>query len=132
LVDGTVLDRYSAPVRDAQGRHYGRIWTFRDITEQRRWEEQLRQSQKMEAIGQLSGGVAHDFNNLLTVIKGHIGLLRVNGQIVPEIAESINQIDGAADRAVKLTMQLLTFSRQQVMQPARLNLNGLVLNLTKM
>ncbi|MSU46027.1 MAG: hypothetical protein EXS42_02585 [Lacunisphaera sp.] len=86
----------------------------------------------MEAIGQPSGGVAHDLNNLLTVIKGHIGLLRIKGQIPPEAAESLQQIDVAADRAAKLTRQLLTLSRQQVLQPVVLNLNGVVLSLTKM
>ncbi len=104
----------------------------RDITQSRQLEEQLRQSQKMEAIGQLSGGVAHDFNNLLTVIKGHIGLLRHKDQVSPEIFNSIQQIDQAADRASNLTRQLLMFSRQQAMQPADHNLNSLVSNLTKM
>jgi signal transduction histidine kinase/ActR/RegA family two-component response regulator len=132
LVDGTVLDRYSAPVRDPQGRHYGRIWTFRDITDQRRLEEQLRQSQKMEAIGRLSGGVAHDFNNLLAVIMGYVGLLEVKGQVSPEIAGSIHHISEAADRAANLVRQLLTFSRKQVMQLSEHNLNGLVINLAKM
>ena len=132
LVDGVILDRYSAPVRDRQGRHYGRIWTFRDITEQRQLEQQLRQAQKMEAIGKLSGGVAHDFNNLLTVIKGHLGLIRSSGPVAPEFEESIRQIAGATDRAAKLTMQLLTFSRQQVLKTNELNLNELVANLTNM
>ncbi len=104
----------------------------RDVTEARQLEEQLRQSQKMEAIGQLSSGVAHDFNNLLTVIKGYIGLLRAKGQVSPEIYGAIQQIDEAADRATNLTRQLLTFSRQQIMQPADLNLNGVVLNMAKM
>ena len=103
-----------------------------DITKQKMLEEHLRQTQKMEAIGQLSGGVAHDLNNLLTVIKGHIGLLRVKGQVSPEISEPLQQIDLAADRAAKLTRQLLTLSRQQVMQLVGLNLNGVVLSLTKM
>jgi two-component system cell cycle sensor histidine kinase/response regulator CckA len=104
----------------------------RDVTDSRALEEQLRQSQKMEAIGQLSGGVAHDFNNLLTVIKGHIGLLRAKGQITPEITGAIQQIDDAANRAANLTRQLLTFSRQQVMETSDLNLTGVVVNLAKM
>ncbi len=104
----------------------------RDITDSRTMEEQLRQSQKMEAIGQLSAGVAHDFNNLLTVIQGHIGLLKLNGSITPESAGSIRDISAAADRAARLTRQLLTFSRQQVMQQAEHNLNSLVANLGKM
>jgi len=132
LVDGAILDRYSAPVQDKDGKYYGRIWVFRDITEQRQLEVRLRQSQKMEAIGQLAGGVAHDFNNLLTVIKGHIGLLRMPGEVPPDVAESVQQIDAAADRAAKLTMQLLTFSRQRPLQIVELNLNELVGNLTKM
>jgi PAS domain S-box-containing protein len=104
----------------------------RDITESRRLEEQLRQSQKMEAIGQLSSGVAHDFNNLLTIIKGYIGLLRMKDQISPDMINAVQQIDQAADRASNLTRQLLMFSRQQSMQPNDYNLNGLVSNLTKM
>ncbi|MDB6165114.1 MAG: hypothetical protein JWQ83_254, partial [Lacunisphaera sp.] len=104
----------------------------RDVTESRKLEEQYRQSQKMEAIGQLSAGIAHDFNNLLTVIRGHVGLLRVKEQISPPIAESIQQIDEAAGRAAKLTRQLLTFSREEVLQPGDHNLNGLVAHLGKM
>ena len=103
-----------------------------DITKQKMLEEHLRQTQKMEAIGQLSGGVAHDLNNLLTVVKGHTGLLRARNLITPEIAEPVQQIEKAADRAASLTRHLLAFSRQQIMQPVVLNLNGMVFSLTKM
>ena len=126
------METHAAPLRNEQGRVTAQLSITRDITERRQMEEQFRQSQKMEAIGQLSGGVSHDLNNLLTVIKGHIGLLRAKGQISPEAVDSVQQIDEAADRAANLTRQLLTFSRQQVMQPVVLNLNGVVVNLTRM
>src|SRR5439155_14436238 len=105
---------------------------FRDVTAQKRLEEQLRQSQKMEAIGQLAGGVAHDFNNILTVIHGHASLLTAGGQLNGVAARSAQQIGQAAERAAGLTRQLLTFSRRQVMQPRRLDLNDVVSQMTKM
>src|SRR5258705_64933 len=105
---------------------------FRDVTAHKRLEDQLRQSQKMEAIGQLAGGVAHDFNNILTVIHGHASLLSAGGNLVPTAARSAQQIAQAADRAAGLTRQLLTFSRRQVMQPRRLDMNEIVGNMTKM
>jgi two-component system cell cycle sensor histidine kinase/response regulator CckA len=132
VVDGMVLDRYSSPVCDKQGKRYGRIWTFRDITERKQLEEQLRQAQKMEAIGQLAGGVAHDFNNMLTAIIGHLGLLRTAPGMTPEIAGSLKEIGAAANRAAKLTSQLLAFSRRQVMSTSVLDLNEVVTNLTNM
>jgi len=113
LLDGTLLDRYSAPIRDKAGTYYGRIWSFRDVTERRKLEEQLRQSQKMEAIGQLSSGVAHDFNNLLTVITSNASMLLHTAGGNPEVADYIGQINQAAERAANLTRQLLLFSRKQ-------------------
>jgi len=105
---------------------------FRDVTAQKRLEEQLRQSQKMEAIGQLAGGVAHDFNNILTVIQGHASLLAAGGGLTGLGARSAQQIGQAADRAAALTRQLLAFSRRQVLQPRRLDMNEVVANMTKM
>ncbi len=105
---------------------------LRDVTAQKRLEDQLRQAQKMEAIGQLAGGVAHDFNNILTVIHGHAALLLAGGNLAGKPARSAQQIGQAAERAAALTRQLLTFSRRQVMQPRRLDMNEVVSNMTKM
>jgi two-component system, cell cycle sensor histidine kinase and response regulator CckA len=92
-------------------------------------EEQLRQSQKMEAIGQLAGGVAHDFNNILTVIHGHASLL-VSSDLEESAVKSAQQITQAAERAAALTRQLLTFSRRQLIQPRKLDMNKIVNNMT--
>jgi PAS domain S-box-containing protein len=102
---------------------------FRDVTTQRRLEEQLRQSQKMEAIGQLAGGVAHDFNNILTVIHGHAALLE-SSELEESALRSAQQITQAAERAAALTRQLLTFSRRQLIQPRKLDMNKIVGNIT--
>ena len=104
---------------------------FRDVTAQRQLEEQLRQSQKMEAIGQLAGGVAHDFNNILTVVQGHASLL-LAANLGESAGRSAEQIFQAAERAAGLTRQLLTFSRRQVFQPNQLDLNKVVGNMTNM
>lgn len=104
---------------------------FRDVTTQRQLEEQLRQSQKMEAIGQLAGGVAHDFNNILTVIQGHAALLTA-ANLGDSAGKSADQIVQAAERAAGLTRQLLTFSRRQLIQPKKLDVNKIVGNMTNM
>ncbi|HXR47118.1 MAG TPA: PAS domain S-box protein [Candidatus Limnocylindrales bacterium] len=104
---------------------------FRDVTTQRQLEEQLRQSQKMEAIGQLAGGVAHDFNNILTVIQGHASLLAA-ANLGESAGKSADQIIQAAERAARLTRQLLTFSRRQLIQPKKLDVNRIVGNMTNM
>jgi len=119
-------------VTNAAGEPVQILGIVMDITERRQLGEQLRQSQKMEAIGQLAGGVAHDFNNILTVIHGHASLLLVDKSITKNAARSAQQITQAAERAAGLTRQLLTFSRRQVMQPRRLDLNEVVSNMTMM
>jgi signal transduction histidine kinase len=132
LVDGRTLERFSSPVRDKNGRHYGRIWTFRDITERRKLEMQLRQAQKMEAIGQLAGGVAHDFNNILAVILMQAGLMKTEEDVTETSKKFADEIARAAERAANLTRQLLLFSRQQAMQTSDFDLNETVTNMTKM
>jgi len=120
------------PVCDKSGALTHYVVVINDVTAQRQLEEQFRQAQKMEAIGQLSGGVAHDFNNLLTVITGHLGLLEVTGRITPDIADSIHEISQAATRAANLTRQLLTFSRKQVMQSRAIDLRDVVRSMASM
>jgi two-component system cell cycle sensor histidine kinase/response regulator CckA len=132
LIDGTILDRYSAPVRDGDETIYGRIWAFRDITERRKLEMQFLQSQKMEGIGQLAGGVAHDFNNILAIIQMQTSLLKNGNDISRQQAEHIDEISTTVQRAAALTRQLLLFSRREVFQPRNLDLNESVTNTTKM
>ena len=104
-----------------------RLEVAQNVSERQRLEQQLRQAQKMEAIGRLAGGVAHDFNNLLMVIKGHTELLlHAMDSISDQAAKKIEQIDHAADRAAALTRQLLAFSRMQVLQPRAINLNEVI------
>jgi PAS domain S-box-containing protein len=104
---------------------------FRDVTLQKRLEEQLRQSQKMEAIGQLAGGVAHDFNNILTIILGHATLLGMS-PLDAKAQGSATQIKQAAERAAGLTRQLLAFGRKQIVNPRPLDLNRVVGGMTQM
>jgi PAS domain S-box-containing protein len=109
-----------------------RLVVAQDISERHQLEEQLRQAQKMEAIGRLAGGVAHDFNNLLMVIKGHTELLLNTLPVSDHISRKIEQIDRSADRATALTRQLLAFSRMQVLQPRVINLNAIVEDMGKL
>lgn len=132
LAGGTVLERFSSPVRDKAGKHYGRIWTFRDITERKKLEAQLRQSQKMEAFGQLAGGVAHDFNNILGVIQLHTSMLKTESKLSPEQLELADGIEKAAQRAANLTRQLLLFSRRKVMQTRDVDLQEVVQSMASM
>jgi len=103
-----------------------------DITERKVLEEQLRQAQKMEAIGRLAGGVAHDFNNLLGVIAGYSDLLLAKTEPADQFQRGLLQIKKAADRAAALTKQLLAFSRRQIIQPKILDLNDVVVGVESM
>lgn len=126
-------------IKDSEGKPTGFRGIARDITERKQAEakrmalqEQLQQSQKMEAIGQLAGGVAHDFNNLLTIITGYSDLIL--GQIDEKdpLRSDIEEIKRSAERAESLTRQLLAFSRKQILQPKILNLNTVVSGMEKM
>ena len=105
---------------------------LRDLTERKRLEEQVRQSQKMKAIGTLASGVAHDFNNLLTVILGNTELLLYDLQENHPLYQDIFEVKKAANRAASLTRQLLAFSRKQPLQKVMLNINSLVIDMEKM
>ena len=126
-------------IRDPEGKPIGFRGISRDVTERKREEEekvalidQLRQSQKMEAIGRLAGGVAHDFNNLLTVIKGYCQLSLAEMKESTPIRDALEVINKATEKAADLTRQLLAFSRRQIMEVRVLDLNALLQNLDKM
>ena len=114
----------------------GRITEFiafgQDTSPRRDLEARLRQSQKMEAVGRLAGGVAHDFNNLLTVITGYSERLLIGLADDDPLRKGAEAIKRAADRAAALTQQLLAFSRAQILAPKVLDLNAVVANMNKM
>ena len=113
--------------------HLVRVWgTQRDVSEQRHLEEQFRQAQKMEAVGQLAGGIAHDFNNLLTAILGNTQLLLRDLPPGDANRGDVEEIRKASERAASLTRQLLAYSRRQMLQPEVLDLNVVVAEMDKM
>ena len=121
----TWMGAWSEPVR----RHF---FVGRDLTEKQAAEAQFRQAQKMEAIGQLTGGVAHDFNNILTVITGTIGILTEAVAHDPQLVAIARMIDEAAERGAELTRHLLAFARKQPLQPREVDVNALVLETAKL
>jgi PAS domain S-box-containing protein len=127
--DGTILEVEISIRRMEDGRIQEIV---RDVTDRKRLEAQLRQSQKLEAVGRLAGGVAHDFNNLLTVILGHSDLTLASMDVDDRRRHDIEDIREAGARAAVLTSQLLAFSRKQVLQPKIVDVSVAVSNLTKM
>ncbi len=114
------------PVKNSAGELEHYVAVQNDITHRKELEEQLRQSQKMDAVGRLAGGIAHDFNNLLTVISGYSELILSTPEIDDSVRESATLIGEAGERATALTRQLLGFSRQSILKPEILDLNGVV------
>src|SRR5688500_19044235 len=108
------------------------VATVQDISDRVKLEDQLRRAQKMEAIGRLAGGIAHDFNNLLTAIRGNAELMSHRVKNDPPMAAEVDEILHAADRAASLTRQLLAFSRKQVMQPVKIDLNEIINGVARM
>ena len=132
LLDGTILERYSSPVKDRVGKYYGRIWFFHEITKRRQLEGQFRQAQKMEAVGQLTGGIAHDFNNLLGVIVGNLDLLE---RLVPENEVALKRVhtaQRAAERGADLTGRLLAFCSSVELRPSSTDLHDCVRNMIEL
>jgi signal transduction histidine kinase/ActR/RegA family two-component response regulator len=130
------LDRFveirAIPRFDKNDRVVGLIHVVRDITEHRKLEEQLRQAQKIEAIGQLAGGVAHDFNNILTAILGDAYLLEMKMGADAPLRHYIEDIRASAEKAAQLTQGLLAFSRKQILNPKSLDVNAVVRKLHRL
>lgn len=120
------IDDVATPIRDVSGRVEGAVLVFRDITERRRVDEHLRQAQKMEAIGQLTGGIVHDFNNIMAAIM-FFGELLLSESLPPKQRQELaRDIIGAVKQGSMLTRQIMSFSRKQTLVPCVLNLNTVV------
>jgi len=126
--DGSIrhVEWYDRTIRDKLGNSFAVLCIGLDVSDRVRYEDELRQSQKMEAIGRLAGGIAHDFNNQLTVIKGYSDLILRQLEQDNALREQIQQIKNAAVHAESLTTQLLTFSRKQMLQPQVVNLANIL------
>ena len=129
---GAHLWGVAAPLFNRNGQRFGAIEVILDVTERKRLEDQLRQAQKLEAVGQLAGGVAHDFNNILTAILMNLSLLQDDPHLTPEMRTGLKELEGEANRASRLTRQLLLFSRRQTIDAKPLDLNEVINDLSKM
>jgi PAS domain S-box-containing protein len=132
-----IFETHVQPFHSSEGELLGVIGVALDITDRKHLADQLRQSAKMQAVGELAGGVAHDFNNLLMVVKGHAEMLterlsEVPADLAGPARQNVEQIQQAAERAAALTRQLLAFSRMQVLQPRVLDLNDAVAGMIQM
>jgi two-component system cell cycle sensor histidine kinase/response regulator CckA len=121
-----------SPIRDDRGQIVNYVAVKRDVTRELALEEQLRQAQKMEVIGQFAGGIAHDFNNILTIIQGNVALLLDSGRVFETELALVRDISDAAERAARLTRQLLVSSRKQELHASDVDLNQVVRNLEEM
>ncbi|MCU1286409.1 MAG: hypothetical protein JWO13_2759 [Acidobacteriales bacterium] len=130
--DGRVFERYSHPQRLNGDEIVGRVWSFRDVTQTLRMESELHQAKKMEAIGQLAGGVAHDFNNLLMLISGNTAQILEQSGLPGSVRTSCEEITQAAKRGASLTRQLLAFSRKQPLTRTAVDLNKIVTEMERM
>jgi PAS domain S-box-containing protein len=132
-----IFETHVQPLHSSEGELLGVIGVALDITDRKHLADQLRQSAKMQAVGELAGGVAHDFNNLLMVVKGHAEMLtdrfaQIPTEVSAPVRHNVEQIQQAAERAAALTRQLLAFSRMQVLQPRVLDLNNAVAGMIQM
>jgi len=125
--DGSVIDVnvWSSPLQNASGSVIGSLGILADVTERRRFERQIRHSQKLDALGSIAGGIAHDFNNILTVMRGNLSLAQATLPVEHSIQQSLSEVDKACNRAASLVRQILTFGGRQeqsrtlmTMQPA--------------
>ena len=126
------VETRAVPLRSAQGEIRAMLAVARDITVQKRLENQLRHAQKMEAVGTLTGGIAHDFNNILTSIIGYGELLRMTRRLDVQWEDYLDQLLASADRAANLTKNLLAFSRKQIMAPKRVDINKVIRRVEKL
>lgn len=131
LKDGRIFERYSQPQR-VDGAIVGRVWSFRDVTQARRLEDELRQAQKMEAVGRLAGGVAHEFNNVLMIISGYADQLLHDPQLPESDRAYCEQLIEATRRATVLVRQLLAFSRKHPIRRQTVDINAIVKDISKM